>query len=75
MDLCKMESLLLPAGDAEVKSLFKDSGVILPADWASSGKAKVNARRERACALIWARFMLNEPETYLHLSAPLTSYL
>ena len=57
------------------KSLLKDSGVILPADWASSGKAKANARRERACALIWARFMLNEPETYLQLSAPLTSYL
>ena len=70
-----MESLLLPAGDSEVKGLLKDSGVILPADWASSGKAKVKAPRERACALLWARFMLNEPETYLHLSAPMMSYL
>ena len=39
------------------------------------GQAKVNDRRERACALLWARSMLNEPEAYLHLSPALMTYL
>ena len=64
-----MDSLLLPSSDADVKTLLKDSGVILTADWASAGKQRVKARRERACALLWARSMVGEPETYLHLSA------
>ncbi len=70
-----MESLIVPAGDSDVKSMLKESGVILLADWASSGKQKVNDRRERACALLWARSMLNEPEAYLHLSPTLMTYL
>ena len=65
---CARWSLIVPAGDSDVKSMLKDSGVILLADWASSGKKKVNDRRERACALLWARSMLHEPEAYLHLS-------
>jgi hypothetical protein len=75
VELCKMESLIVPAGDSDVKSMLKDSGVILLADWASSGKKKVNDRRERACALLWARSMLHEPEAYLHLSPTLMTYL
>ena len=75
VELCKMESLIVPAGDSDVKSMLKDSGVNLLADWASSGKKKVNDRRERACALLWARSMLHEPEAYLHLPPTLMTYL
>ena len=36
-----MDSLLLPSGDGDVKTLLSNSGALLPADWASSGKQRL----------------------------------
>ena len=60
------------SSDADVKTLLKDSGVILTADWASAGKQRVQTRSEHACALLWAPPF---GAVDLHLSAQLTSYL
>jgi hypothetical protein len=73
--LCDMADLEVPPDDAAALDLIRSSGVVIPSDCDLAKKTKQvkTARLERACCL-WLRSLIDEPECYLELSAPLATY-
>lgn len=74
--LCDIEDLVYPSDDKAVKDLLAASAVQLPPDCnLSKNVASVKkARRERACCVVWLRYMLHTPDVYLQLPPSLVAY-
>lgn len=73
--LCDMETLVIPNTDAQIKTLLSEGAVIMPPDCVGTTKRHKDARRERACCLLWARAVIDTPDSYLQLTGPLVSYI